>query len=85
MPTSIRMPEEVEEKLSRLAKLTGRSKAFYLRLLVENGIDSLVELYEADAISKRIHEGNEKCFSLDELEETIQQKIKTKRVVKRSL
>ncbi|WP_104178815.1 ribbon-helix-helix protein, CopG family [Cryobacterium sp. Y50] len=41
MPTSIRLPEETEERLDRLARATGRSKAFYLRELITSGLDQL--------------------------------------------
>lgn len=41
MPTSIRLPEETEERLDRLARATGRPKAFYLRELITSGLDQL--------------------------------------------
>jgi RHH-type transcriptional regulator, rel operon repressor / antitoxin RelB len=41
MPTSIRLDPAVEARLAQLAQVTGRSKAFYLRELIEGGIDDL--------------------------------------------
>lgn len=41
MPTSIRLPEETEARLDRLALATGRPKAFYLRELITSGLDQL--------------------------------------------
>jgi len=35
----------VEERLENLAKVTGRSKAFYLRELIEKGLDDLEDAY----------------------------------------
>lgn len=41
MATSIRLPEETEARLDRLAAKTGRPKSFYLRELIEKNIDKL--------------------------------------------
>lgn len=41
MPTSIRLPEETEARLDKLAQATGRPKAFYLRELITSGLDQL--------------------------------------------
>jgi Cytotoxic translational repressor of toxin-antitoxin stability system len=35
MPTSVRLAPDVESRLERLAEATGRTKAFYLRELIE--------------------------------------------------
>ncbi len=39
MATSIRLTPEIEQRLDTLASKTGRSKAFYLREIIENGLD----------------------------------------------
>lgn len=41
MATSIRSAADVEERLDALAEQTGRSKAFYLRQMIENGLEDV--------------------------------------------
>ena len=41
IPTSVRLSPEMETRLDRLAKGTGRTRAYYLRELIEQGIDDL--------------------------------------------
>jgi len=45
MPTSVRLDPAVEARLENLARITGRSKAFYLRELIEQGLDDLEDAY----------------------------------------
>jgi RHH-type rel operon transcriptional repressor/antitoxin RelB len=39
MATSIRLDPETEQRLDFLASQTGRTKAFYLREMIEQGIE----------------------------------------------
>lgn len=41
LPTSVHLDSAVEALLESLARVTGRSKAFYLRELIERGLDDL--------------------------------------------
>jgi RHH-type rel operon transcriptional repressor/antitoxin RelB len=45
MPTSVRLDPGVEARLDRLAETTGRSKAYYLRELIEQGLEDLEDAY----------------------------------------
>ncbi len=67
MPTSIRLEPEVEARLDSLAARTGRTKAYYLRELIQNGLDDLEDYYEAVDISERIRRGKEKTYPLAEV------------------
>lgn len=60
MPTSVRLRPETEARLDALAAKTGRTKAFYLRQIVEDGIDDLEDYYLATEILERIQRGEEK-------------------------
>jgi RHH-type rel operon transcriptional repressor/antitoxin RelB len=60
MPTSIRLDPEIEARLDALAARTGRTKAYYLRQLIDNGLDDLEDYYKAVEISERIRRGEEK-------------------------
>ena len=41
MATSIRLNPETERRLEFLATQTGRTKAFYLREIIERGLDAM--------------------------------------------
>ncbi len=60
MPTSIRLEPEIEARLDALAARTGRTKAYYLRQLIENGLQDLEDYYKAVEVSERIRRGEEK-------------------------
>ncbi len=68
MPISIRLDADVEQRIDQLAKDTNRSKAFYLRELITNGLEDLEDYYRASMVSARIRNGTEKVYSLAEVE-----------------
>lgn len=68
MPTSIRLDPAIEERLDQLAATTGRTKAYYLRELVTNGLDDLEDFYLASATMERVRSGQEPVYSLDDVE-----------------
>jgi RHH-type rel operon transcriptional repressor/antitoxin RelB len=68
MPLSIRLPEDVEARLSRLAERTGRTKTFYVTEAVREHIDDLEDLYLAEQRLTSIRAGESQTFSLDEVE-----------------
>lgn len=67
MATSIRLDPILEQRLNNLATQTGRSKAYYLRELVKNGLDDLEDYYLAAATLERIRKGDEKVYSSEEV------------------
>lgn len=60
MATSIRLAPEIEQRLDFLSAQTGRTKAFYLRQMIENGLDDLEDYYLAAEVMERIRKGQEK-------------------------
>ncbi len=68
MATSIRLDPSVEQRLDHLAAATGRSKAYYLRELVNNGLEDLEDFYLASATMERVRKGQERLFSLEDVE-----------------
>ncbi len=68
MATSIRLEPGLEQRLDRLTSQTGRSKAYYLRELISMGMDDLEDLYLAAATMERVRKGEERVFSLDDVE-----------------
>lgn len=71
MATSVRLDSATEARLDRLASETGRTKAFYLRQLIEQGLDDLEDAYLGAAAEERIRLGQERTYSLDEVVEEL--------------
>jgi len=65
---ALRLPEEIERRLAALAKRTGRSKSFYAREAILEHLDALEAEYLSDLVLKRVQEGQEQTYTLDELE-----------------
>lgn len=68
MATSIRLDPATEQRLDKLAAQTGRTKAYYLRELVRNGLEDLEDYYLAAATMERVRKGEETVYALDEVE-----------------
>jgi RHH-type rel operon transcriptional repressor/antitoxin RelB len=60
MPTSVRLDAELERRLDLLSKKTGRTKAYYLREIVERGLAEMEDYYLAADVLERIRKGEEK-------------------------
>ena len=67
MPTSIRLSSEVEDRLNRLAMKTGRTKAFYLRRLIEENLEDLEDDYLGQAAWEAFQASGARAITLDSL------------------
>ena len=67
MATSLRLEAELEERLDALARATGRTKAYYLREIIRNGIDDVEDAYMADAAVERLRRGETRIYSSAEV------------------
>lgn len=65
---SIRLPEDIEKRLEALAKATGRSKTYYVRAALIEKLEDMEDLYLAEAVMERIASGEEKTYTLAEVE-----------------
>ena len=45
---AIRLPDDIEKRLKKLASLTGRSKTFYVREAILKHLDDLEDVYLAE-------------------------------------
>lgn len=59
MATSIRLAPETERRLDRLATRTGRTKAFYLREIIERGLENMENSYLGAPAPARVRPGGE--------------------------
>jgi RHH-type rel operon transcriptional repressor/antitoxin RelB len=66
MPTSIRLSPEIEKRLNLLVDHTGRSKAYYLREIIENGLEDIEDYYLAAEVVERIRSGEDEVISAEE-------------------
>lgn len=71
MATSIRLETEVEQRLDFLSTQTGRTKAFYLRELIERGLEDLEDYYLAADVLERMRKGEEQLYSADEVRKSL--------------
>ena len=71
MATSIRLAPEIEQRLDFLAAQTGRSKAFYLRELIERGLEDLEDYYLAADVLERVRKGQEKVHSAADMKKAL--------------
>lgn len=63
MATSIRLAQETEARLNFLAAHTGRTKAYYLREIIEQGIEDMEDYYLAMDVLDRVRKGEEQVHS----------------------
>lgn len=71
MPTSVRLNPELDERLTRLASATGRSKTFYIKEAIVSGIDRLEHEYGILRDSEDYRAGRMQTYTLDEVGEIL--------------
>jgi len=65
---ALRLPQEIEIRLEKLAKLTGRTKSFYAREAIVEQLTDLEDLYLAEKRLAKVRDGKSKTFSLTAVE-----------------
>jgi RHH-type transcriptional regulator, rel operon repressor / antitoxin RelB len=64
---AIRLPEDIENRLTNLASETGRTKTTLAREAIQEYIDDLEDFYLAEARSRK----NRKSIPLEDVERTL--------------
>ncbi|MBK8814451.1 MAG: ribbon-helix-helix protein, CopG family [Methylococcaceae bacterium] len=67
MATSIRLEPEIEQRLDYLATQTGRTKAYYLREIIKQGLEDVEDIYLADKALEDIRAGKGRTYTTDEV------------------
>ena len=63
MATSIQLSPDDERRVALLAKRTGRSEGYYLREIVERGLEDIEDYYLATDVLQRVRKGQEQVHS----------------------
>ncbi len=66
MATSIRLTPEDEKRLESLVSRTGGTKDFYLREIIERGLEDLEDYFVAADVLNRLRSGSEKIYTASE-------------------
>ena len=67
MATTIELPPEDDQRLDVLVAKTGRSKQFYIRELVERGLEDVEDYYSAVEVMERVRQGKVNIYSSEEV------------------
>ncbi len=71
MATSIRLDPNIEKRLDFLSAQTGRTKAFYLRQMIESGMEDLEDYYLAAEVLERVRKGQEAIHSAADVRKSL--------------
>ncbi len=64
---AIRLPKDTEERLDRLAKITGRTKSYYVRQAILEKLEELEDIYLAEKRLEDIKLGKVKPVPLEKI------------------
>jgi RHH-type transcriptional regulator, rel operon repressor / antitoxin RelB len=68
---AIRLPANIEKRLDRLAKRTGRTKTYYAREAILTHLEDLEDVYLAEKALTAIREGRSRTYTLEEVERSL--------------
>lgn len=71
MATSIQLTPDAERRLDLLVSQTGRSKAFYLREMIERGLENLEDYYLSVEVLERVRTGKGQGYSTAEVKKAL--------------
>jgi len=65
---AVRLPDQIESRLSALAQVTGRTKTFYVREAILAHLDDLEDLYLAEYRALQARAGRSESHTIEEVE-----------------
>ena len=68
---ALRLPEDIESRLDKLAKATGRTKSFYAREAILEHLADLEDLYLAEKRLAKVRTGKSKTYTLNAVEQVL--------------
>jgi RHH-type rel operon transcriptional repressor/antitoxin RelB len=73
MTTTIRLDRTLEKRLDRLVKRTGRTKAYFLREMIESRLEDLEDYYLALTTMENVRSGEENVHSAKDVRKEVVQ------------
>lgn len=64
---AVRLPEEIEKRLEKLARITGRTKSYYVRQAILEKLEELEDLYIAEKRLEDIRLGKAETVPLEKV------------------
>lgn len=64
---TVRLPDDIENRLNALSKTTNRPKSFYVREALERSIEDIEDIYLAEKRLEDIRAGKSKTVPLEEV------------------
>lgn len=68
---TIRLSEDTEQRLNKLAKETHRPKSFYVREAIERSLNEIEDIYLAQTRIESLRAGQSKTYTLEEVEKEL--------------
>ena len=68
---SLRLPDEVSQRLQRLSKRTGRSQTFYMIEAIQEHLDDIEDVYIAEKRLIELQKGKSRTYTLEEVEKSL--------------
>ena len=68
---ALRLPEDIESRLDKLAKATGRTKSFYAREAILEHLADLEDLYLAEKRLAKVRTGKSKTYTWNAVEQAL--------------
>lgn len=68
---TVRLPEELNLRLSRLAKVTKRTKSYFIREALERLIEDLEDVYFAETEYEEFLKSKEQAVPIEEMEKKL--------------
>ncbi len=66
--TSLRLPDDIGHRLTKLAERTGRSKTFYILEAIREHLDDLEDIYIAEQRLADIRAGRSHIYTSEDVE-----------------
>jgi RHH-type transcriptional regulator, rel operon repressor / antitoxin RelB len=63
MPTSIRLPEDIERRLEAMAQKSGRTQAIYIREMIVRHLDEMEDYYLAAHVVESLRKVKGRTFT----------------------
>lgn len=67
MSTTIQLDPDIDARLDELARATGRSKEFYLKELILQGMEEIEDAYLGALEAEKVRRGESSTRSLDDV------------------